>query len=349
VIGPGRPSLPLHVEVVTGARSGEAELVQHAEPSRPTPAGTGRSNHKIANRLRSGRRWRGGCVAVRRRRRGRCAAGSSWPAPRVRRTRTWRPSWVRRGMRWACSGPGSWNTERVAAVVTAMLEAIPGGWKAPDRDPQRAGQAPGTAPAQRHAAPMTAPHVVQRCRRAARRSAGRWAALVPLGPRSSRGGSGPWPAMATAADPAGLLAWADETAAPRTTAARTGRGGPLAAGLPECNHASLAHNKPRVPAEADEHYWRSFRGQTADQVHCTQTASTRGGREQPPVRSWVRCWSRRVVRCVANRTGSCRPPRAPGVARPAAERSDDRVEQPADGRLRRAARVHAESGGHRDR
>jgi hypothetical protein len=28
---------------------------------------------------------------------------------------------------------------------------------------------------------------------------------------------------------------------------------PLAAGLPECNHASLAHNKQRVPAEASEH------------------------------------------------------------------------------------------------
>jgi hypothetical protein len=225
VIGPGRPSLPLHVEVVTGARSGEAELVQHAEPSRPTPAGTGRSNHKIANRLRSGRRWRGGCVAVRRRRRGRCAAGSSWPAPRVRRTRTWRPSWVRRGMRWACSGPGSWNTERVAAVVTAMLEAIPGGWKAPDYDPQRAGQAPGTAPEQRHAAPMTAPHVVQRCRRAARRSAGRWAALVPLGPRylgAGRARGLPWPRRRIRR---ACLLGPTKLQPPRTTAARTGRDG----------------------------------------------------------------------------------------------------------------------------
>jgi hypothetical protein len=46
-------------------------------------------------------------------------------------------------------------------------------------------------------------------------------------------------------------------------------------------------------------------------------------------------------------------PASPGRRRLRAQllhgRSDDRVEQPADGRLRRAARVHAESGGHRDR
>ena len=38
----GRPrssTIPLHVQVVTGAHSGEAELVQHAEPCQPTPAG----------------------------------------------------------------------------------------------------------------------------------------------------------------------------------------------------------------------------------------------------------------------------------------------------------------------
>ena len=62
----------------------------------------------------------------------------------------------------------------------------------------------------------------------------------------------------------------------------------LAAGLPGWNHASLAHNKPCVPAEARVHYRGRFGPRSAAHRVARVPASTRESRFLPPVRSWVR-------------------------------------------------------------
>ena len=81
--------------------------------------------------------------------------------------------------------------------------------------------------------------------------------------------------------------WCRQPRSALNVSSRRTRGGhphpprPWTQPLPECNHASLAHNKQRVPAEAGEHYWRSFRGKLL--IRCTvRKPRAPAGRSLPP-------------------------------------------------------------------
>ncbi|GGN50167.1 hypothetical protein GCM10011579_004670 [Streptomyces albiflavescens] len=96
-------------------------------------------------RLWNGVRWRGGCGAVPRRRRGLCGAGSSWRARAGRPIRMWPPNSARHPMRWDAGGLGVSSTGSPAwatchgpadpgrSPTSRSPPWSPGHWRAPRR------------------------------------------------------------------------------------------------------------------------------------------------------------------------------------------------------------------------